>query len=96
MPLYDFECEVCGNIEEKIARPEEEFLPCSKCSSQAKKRFTGFRKHIDFPEGTWDIGGKEVHISSRRQLKEVMERHNSNPDHTKHSYAKYLDGYRGY
>jgi len=96
MPVYDFECPVCCKTFEGFGTPEEEFTSCPDCSGPAKKIFSKARQFMKFPEGLWDIGEKEIYVGSRRQLREAFKRHNDNPDQTKHSYPKYLDGYGGY
>lgn len=93
--LYDWECPDCG-IFEMLGHPEDDYTQC-QCGRPARKVWTKVREHIRFPEGGWDIGTKEnMEIRSRRQLREEFERHNDQPDDTKHSYPKYLDGYGGY
>ena len=37
MPLYDFECTNCGNIDERIEHYDVDTAPCSKCSCKAKR-----------------------------------------------------------
>lgn len=96
LKLYDWECAVCGLTFEATGRASQDYRICIKCGSQAKKLPVRMRPQIRFPEGQWDIGVNEVEIRSKRQLREVMKRHNDNPDHTKHSIATYDDGYGGY
>lgn len=96
MLVYDFECSGCGKVFEEIGTPDENVKLCPDCQFPAKKVFRKVREHARFPEGLWDIGDKEVYVGSRRQLREAFKRHNDNPDHSKHSYPKYLDGYGGY
>lgn len=34
MPLYEFECEVCGRIFEVLMKRDEDFPPCPSCGSR--------------------------------------------------------------
>jgi len=45
MPIWDFKCEVCGWIEERLALKESEKLPC-KCGGNMIKIFTPSIPHI--------------------------------------------------
>ena len=35
MPLYDYRCSACSNVEERAATPEERELSCSNCDATA-------------------------------------------------------------
>ena len=37
MPLYEFQCEVCTNIEEQIQKFEVEEIDCPVCNNKAKR-----------------------------------------------------------
>ena len=50
MPLYDFECKQCGNLEEKLVRMQNtkpfsfalpETITCSACGSENVQRLIG-------------------------------------------------------
>jgi putative FmdB family regulatory protein len=45
MPLYDYECQVCGHTEEHFVEPQEEVLTCSKCGAEAKRIFSAGHHH---------------------------------------------------
>lgn len=36
MPLYDFKCEQCGKVVEKIVPSSVEQIPCDGCSNDSK------------------------------------------------------------
>jgi len=38
IPLFDFECPKCGNIEERIVHHSVGFVKCSKCQKGASKK----------------------------------------------------------
>jgi len=97
MPLYDYMCENCETIKEVVTCIDKtkETIFCGSCGAKMKRILSTF-KIEKFPEGLWDIGNNSIEIRSRNQLREVMKRHNDNPDSTKHSQAKYLDGYSSY
>ena len=98
MPLYSYKCEACGNEFEGVRKIDERYnIKCPQCrSGEIDIILTNSRPPIQFPEGEWDIGKKTIHISSRRQLKEEMQKHNESVPEHEQSYAKYLDGYGGY
>ncbi|MFN3407216.1 MAG: FmdB family zinc ribbon protein, partial [Caldimicrobium sp.] len=33
MPIYEFQCEECGTIFEKLMKRDEDFPPCPNCNS---------------------------------------------------------------
>jgi putative regulatory protein, FmdB family len=33
MPIYEFKCEICGEIFESLQKMGEDFPPCPKCNS---------------------------------------------------------------
>ena len=50
MPVFDFKCEKCGHVQEKVVGLKEEEIKCEKCeSTKLKKLLSGsfaFRMHI--------------------------------------------------
>ena len=98
MPLYEYECKKCGHIYDEVRKIDERYdVKCPECGSEESRiLLTNSRPPVKFPEGVWDIGMTSQHISSRRQLKEAMAKHNDTSDEFHQSYAKYLDGYGGY
>lgn len=95
MPLYDYYCIVCNKEFEDVKLiKDRKYTLCPNCGDLCKQIMTTIRTQIRFTEGVYDIGQTEQHISSRRQLKEAMDKHNNEcGDVFKQSYAKYLDGY---
>lgn len=99
MPRYDLICEGCEHIWDWVCKIDERrSQTCPECGYTGSRvvHLEPVREQIRFPESFWDIGTDEVFISSRRQLREVMAKHNDNPDETKHSVATYDDGYASY
>ncbi|HIE33171.1 MAG TPA: zinc ribbon domain-containing protein [Thermodesulfobacteriaceae bacterium] len=51
MPIYEFRCEVCGEIFGKLMRMEEEFPPCPRCGEKRVFKLPsifGFQDASDF------------------------------------------------
>ena len=97
MPLYDYQCERCGHEFERIASiKDRSSAGCPICGGNAKLLVSLTRPPIRFPEGVWDIGNKSIYISSKRQLRDEMNKHNGSVGEFQQSYSKYLDGYGGY
>ena len=97
MPLYSYQCNKCGHEFEDVRNIAERYdTTCPICGGDVKILLTNARPPIRFPEGMWDIGRKSIYISSKRQLREEMAKHNASVPETEQSYAKYLDGYGGY
>ena len=45
MPLYDYQCTTCGNIEEHYVEPQEQIMPCGKCGAEATRIFSSGHNH---------------------------------------------------
>jgi putative FmdB family regulatory protein len=94
MPLYDYKCEECGEEFEGFRTIKNRYkIICKKCGGGVEILIGKMREPIMFVEGVYDIGQTEQRLSSRRQLKDAMNRHNDTHDEFRQSYAKYLDGY---
>ena len=37
MPLYEYQCEICSNIDESIEKIHTEEIECSLCNSKSKR-----------------------------------------------------------
>ncbi len=51
MPIYEFRCEVCGEVFEEIMKPDEKFPPCRRCGSPKVMKLPslfGFKDAADF------------------------------------------------
>ena len=80
MPIYEFECPKCQNIDERLylryESPKSE--PCTKCGGQSKKIISTGAIHTDTP--TWldqsvrnaVQGDNERPIQNRKDLSNVM------------------------
>ena len=52
MPLYEFECEKCKNIQEELIFSKKEKIVCNKCGGNLKKivsRSNGYVKNTQTP-----------------------------------------------
>ena len=75
MPIYDFECECCGNVAEHIARIEEEILACESCGAQAHRIISLTGVHCANQDAEWirsivevvDKESNEPHIAEFRK-----------------------------
>jgi len=45
MPLYDYQCESCGYIEEHYVSPDERVMVCSQCGGEARRIFSPGNNH---------------------------------------------------
>ncbi len=51
MPIYEFRCELCGEVFEKIMKMEEDFPPCPRCGEKRVFKLPslfGFQNAVDF------------------------------------------------
>lgn len=53
MPLYDFECENCGNLFEEFTDPDIWELPCPECEAAAKKLMSIGRINCANQDAAW-------------------------------------------
>jgi putative FmdB family regulatory protein len=51
MPLYDFKCTVCGEIEEDLVPSDITFIHCTKCGEIADRQETYRPVSIGLPNG---------------------------------------------
>ncbi len=69
MPIYEYECEYCGEFEKILPIPGEDELDCPKCGRKAKRILSivniahitsGFRE-----PGVLAAGGKEIDLKKQ-------------------------------
>ena len=73
MPLYDYECIRCGNVQEEIMRSnEEENILCIKCGRETK-RLISTPTYKDFvPYVDENLGPEPVRITCPGQKKRLL------------------------
>lgn len=97
MPIYEYQCIGCGHEFEILCiMSEREDQRCSICRNRAKMITTQMRTHTRFIEGSYDIGKGTYDVTSKRQLRELMKRHNGSVGEFEQSIAKVDDGYGGF
>jgi len=69
MPLYDFECEICGSIFESVEKIGADYTICN-CGRLAHKIFSGTRFVTFKPYIETNLGDKPVEIKSKKQLRQ--------------------------
>ncbi len=75
MPLYDFKCENCGNVQEKFAKIDEITSPCD-CGTEMKRLITSrYYVNPDIEYVTDNISGDPIRVSSRKQLRGLLRQH---------------------
>jgi putative FmdB family regulatory protein len=76
MPLYDFKCTECGQVQEHIAHIEERIGECVDCQGLTKRMISANYNVIgDVDFVTDNITGDPIRVSSRKQLRGLMERY---------------------
>ncbi|MHB8123161.1 MAG: FmdB family zinc ribbon protein [Desulfuromonadaceae bacterium] len=78
MPIYDFLCDKCGRMEERIKKPNETSYPCRDltCNGTMKRQFHsrfGINMGPVGAHGRWDetLG---VYVSTNKQHEEEMRK----------------------
>jgi len=73
MPLYDMKCQKCGKEEERIARIDEDSLPCTSCGGNAKRQLHG-RFGISMGVGAYGYFDENLgcYIGTNAEKKRVM------------------------
>ncbi len=75
MPLYDFKCRKCGLVTEQFARMDERTGLCS-CGAETERQISRHYVIDDIDVVTEDLyPNKSVHITSRRQLRNLLREH---------------------
>lgn len=76
MPLYDYQCEDCQQVEERYAGMDQPELECRQCGGKAHRVFsTRYWVHGEPDYVTDNISGKPVRVTSRRQLRDLLKQH---------------------
>ena len=82
MPLYDYKCKSCDRVQEWYCSIDNlgGEVPCEKCN-KPMHRLIGQRVTVsgDVDFVTDNITGKPLHVSSKRQLRELCKRNNIEP-----------------
>jgi putative FmdB family regulatory protein len=52
MPIYEYKCEKCGNVFEKLSKTNEKTATCPKCLKKAKKIFSSFSAKVSSSSST--------------------------------------------
>ena len=74
MPIYDFECLECKVRDERHAKIDETKKTCAYCGGEMKRLITSRYNVIGDVEFVTDnITGNPVRVTSRRQLKKLMQ-----------------------
>lgn len=73
MPLYDFKCRKCGNIEERVARFDEEIVAC-RCGGTAERQFHS-NYGINMGVGAYGYYDDTLHtyVNSNSHRRKVMK-----------------------
>jgi len=83
MPLYDFLCDQCGNKEERYAKMDERQAECPTCQGAMRRLITTrINLQTDYASSSFvtpDITGTPVRITSRKQMRELCDRHEVRP-----------------
>lgn len=79
MPLYDFRCTSCGVKFEEYAKMNDKLATCEECGGTANRLITS-RIHLDTDYAskalvTDDITGSAIRITSKKQRRELCEKH---------------------
>lgn len=94
MPLYEFECKECQIVFDDVRNIADRYKAlCPMCGQSAEQRITPPRGIKKFPEGIFHGLPDEPYISSKRQLREEVNRFNDSRGDMDQVYSKYDDGY---
>lgn len=76
MPLYDYRCDDCLEIRERIAKVDDVLLDCDRCGGITKRIFSsGYYINPDIDYVTDNVTGEPKRYTSRVQLhKDLQER----------------------
>ena len=66
MPLFDFKCDHCGNVQEELLSISETdaVIPCNKCGKQTRKVLMNTKPVMVVPEG--EMGNAQTGYTSRK------------------------------
>ena len=79
MPLFDFECENCGHIEEILLKTSEagvHTLTCVCCNGSMKKIFTPVCAVHVFKEQMFYAGDEGVMVRRRSDVQSALDKQN--------------------
>lgn len=87
MPIYEYECQACGNIDEliEIKYNSSKFKKCSECGGRSKRIISAGAIHTDTPSWINDElrgsiqGDDERPIVNRKDLAEVVAKKKIEP-----------------
>jgi len=88
IPLYDFKCTKCGNIDERIEHHTAELVGCSKCKGVAKKIISVRGPNCSNDNSQWVRSVLEV-VDKDSKAPHVVE-FRKNP--TRQNYRKWMKG----
>jgi putative FmdB family regulatory protein len=81
MPLYDYQCGLCGIIEDVWADIEQQWINCPCCRiRQAKRLMSPTRINCDIYDGTFDENLADArhphgrYLKSRQHRKDVIKK----------------------
>ena len=75
MPLYDYECEKCGMIDEFFAPIERRTKTCECGATMTRILSPRYYINPDIEIVTDNISGEMTRITSRKQLKQMCKEH---------------------
>ncbi len=76
MPIYDYRCDDCLEVRERIAKPDDVTLDCSRCGGITKRVFSSnYYVHGDIDYVTDNVTGEPKRYSSKRQLEADLREH---------------------
>lgn len=74
MPIYDFKCDRCGEVEERLLPTQHGEQSCKSCGGSMEQLVSAPKVHT-FREGWYpNIDKKDLYISSKKQLKKECEK----------------------
>lgn len=59
MPMYDYECEVCGHVENDMLYSAIKPLPCPKCKRDMRRKFP-LNNHFQVKGEGWRKDGHAI------------------------------------
>lgn len=87
MPIYDFKCSDCGNIEERIRKISDMNSQTCSCGGAMEVQISSSRmSYHAFPEGFFDnivppespdYKEEGVYIRNKKELRDVCRKHNT-------------------
>lgn len=77
MPLYDYRCQACGEVDEHWAGIDDMQMVCPHCGGEQIRRITTrYAVHGDFkPRWVENIADKPVWIDSNQAHRAAMKQH---------------------